>query len=162
MFPAHDDAIDGVDFARSIIKYVQPSKTKKYMKRIKKMHELENVKVDMKAYKAFHIYIWANMKQIERILNERGAISTNQLSELINKFTNKKGTITNEQINVVVKMLDHDDSGFLQKKEVLGVLKNLQYYTTVKSGETTFIESLKQDAQHLYEKLKKIEEIIEQ
>ncbi len=37
MFPIKDKTIDGADFARSIIKYVQPNKTKKYMKRIKKM-----------------------------------------------------------------------------------------------------------------------------
>lgn len=38
MFPIKDGTIDGVDFARSIIKYVEPSKTKKYMQRIKRMN----------------------------------------------------------------------------------------------------------------------------
>lgn len=58
MFPSVDnDKIDGTDFARSVIKYVEPSQTKKYTKRIKKMKELEDVRVDFKAYKAFHIYM---------------------------------------------------------------------------------------------------------
>jgi hypothetical protein len=37
MFPIQDNQIDGVDLARSIIKYVEPSKTKKYMVRIKNL-----------------------------------------------------------------------------------------------------------------------------
>lgn len=61
MFPIENETIDGVDFARSIIKYVEPNKTKKYMQRIKKMNHLEKVRIDKKAYKAFHIYMWANM-----------------------------------------------------------------------------------------------------
>ena len=35
MFPIKKGHIDGVDFARSIIKYVEPSKTRKFMKRIR-------------------------------------------------------------------------------------------------------------------------------
>lgn len=94
---------------------------------------MEKVKVDLKAYKAFHIYMWSNMSELESILNERGAMSTKELANLINKHINR-GIVTPEQIDVVVKILDYDDSGFLEKKEVLGVLKNLQYYSTVKSG----------------------------
>lgn len=61
MFPIENETIDGVDFARSIIKYVEPNKTKKYMKRIKHMNNLENIRITMKAYKAFHLYMWSNM-----------------------------------------------------------------------------------------------------
>lgn len=64
MFPVHDDGIDGTDFARSIVKYVEPSKTKKYMKRILNMKELENVKVNLAAYKAFHLYLWGNIHEL--------------------------------------------------------------------------------------------------
>lgn len=74
---------------------------------------------------------------------------------------NKKGTVTPEHIDVVVQILDHDDSGFLEKKEVLGVLKNLQYYSSVKSGEVTFLESAKQDFDKLMHKLNQIREIVE-
>ena len=69
--------------------------------------------------------------------------------------------MTPEQIDVVVQILDHDDSGFLEKKEVLGVLKNLQYYSTVKSGELTFLEPAKQDFDKLMHKLNQIREIVE-
>lgn len=69
--------------------------------------------------------------------------------------------MTPEQIDVVVQILDHDDSGFLEKKEVLGVLKNLQYYSTVKSGEVTFLESAKQDFDKLMLKINQIREIVE-
>jgi len=31
MFPRHEDQIDGTDFARSIIKYVDSSKRRKYL-----------------------------------------------------------------------------------------------------------------------------------
>lgn len=47
------------------------------MKRIKHMTDLENIRITMKAYKAFHMYMWSNMHEIEKILTERGAISTN-------------------------------------------------------------------------------------
>ena len=30
------------------------------------------------------------------------------------------------------------DSGFVEKKQFLGVLENLQYYTQVKSGDLSF------------------------
>lgn len=60
-----------------------------------------------------------------------------------------------------MKVLDYDDSGFLEKKEVLGVLKQLQYYTTVKSGELTIYESLKKDFDTFVEKILKIQEIFE-
>lgn len=69
MFPIQDEKIDGVDFARSIVKYVEPSKTEKYMKRIKRMNELEQIKIDMKGYKAFHLYMWANINELQAILN---------------------------------------------------------------------------------------------
>jgi hypothetical protein len=35
MFKLKDNKIDGTDFARSIIKYVETSKKRKYMRRIK-------------------------------------------------------------------------------------------------------------------------------
>lgn len=75
---------------------------------------------------------------------------------------NKKGTVTPSQIDVVVRILDHDDSGFLEKKEVLGVLKNLQYYSTVKSGEVTFLEAAKQDFEKLMKKIEQVREIVEE
>lgn len=34
------------------------------MKRIKRMNELENVKIDLKGYKAFHLYMWANIQEL--------------------------------------------------------------------------------------------------
>ena len=40
MFPIKDGNIDGVDFARSIIKYVETNKKKAYMKRVKNMQWL--------------------------------------------------------------------------------------------------------------------------
>ena len=40
MFPIEKGCIDGVDFARSIVKYVDTSKKKKFMKRIKGMEWL--------------------------------------------------------------------------------------------------------------------------
>lgn len=46
MFPIQNGVIDGVDFARSIVKYVETNKKKKFMKRIKTMDWLEKTKID--------------------------------------------------------------------------------------------------------------------
>jgi hypothetical protein len=35
MFPRQEDKIDGTDFARSIIKYVDSAKRRKYLRRVK-------------------------------------------------------------------------------------------------------------------------------
>lgn len=37
MFPITNGHIDGVDFARSIVKYVDVTKSRKFMKRVNKM-----------------------------------------------------------------------------------------------------------------------------
>ena len=68
--------------------------------------------------------------------------------------------IEENETDVITKLLDYDDSGFLEKKEILGVLKNLQYYTTVKSGDTTFIETMKRDWEKIVEKSRRIVEIL--
>ena len=64
MFPIQNGLIDGVDFARSIVKYVETSKKKKFMKRIKNMEWLENTKIDKEAYVGFHLYMQTNIHEL--------------------------------------------------------------------------------------------------
>lgn len=62
---------------------------------------------------------------------------------MINKYVAAGKQISKEQIHIMLKVLDLDgkfisyfkiDSGFIEKKQFLGVLENLQYYTKNKSG----------------------------
>lgn len=48
------------------------------------------------------------------------------------------------------------DSGFIEKREFLGVLENLQYYTKVNSGELNFTEMMHQDWAKIKDKAKRI------
>ena len=50
--------------ARSIVKYVETSKKKKFMKRIKNMEWLENTKIDKEAYVGFHLYMQTNIHEL--------------------------------------------------------------------------------------------------
>ena len=72
----------------------------------------------------------------------------------------EKYKIKKEQVNIILRVLDHDQSGFLEKKEVLGVLKNLEYYTSVKPGEITLVESMKEDFKKISDRIARIIEII--
>ena len=100
-----------------------------------------------------------NIKELEDYLSQKGAISVPDLTKMINSYIKKEYKVNEDQIRVISEVLDVDGSGFLEKREVLGVLGNLEYYTKVKSGEYTFVESLKSDWEKLAVKLKKMKEI---
>ncbi len=65
----HDEnnQIDGTDFARSIIKYVDSSKKNKYMNRIAKfIEDFDNLKIEKESYIGFHYYIQTNLHVLEK------------------------------------------------------------------------------------------------
>jgi hypothetical protein len=65
MFKHQDGKIDGTDFARSIIKYVETSKKKKYQNRVKEFtKEFDNVKIEKESYVGFHYYIRTNIDEL--------------------------------------------------------------------------------------------------
>lgn len=84
MFPIQDGCIDGVDFARSIVKYVEPSKTRKFMKRVKGLKDIENIRIDKEAYLGFHIFMQTNIRALENELNTKGAINKHEFARMIN------------------------------------------------------------------------------
>ena len=132
------------------------------MKRIKTIENIEHIKIDREAYLGFHMYMQTNINELKQVLSQRGAIEAVEFSKLINKYVKKDYIVERDEVDIIVKLLDTDNSGFIQKKEIFGILKNLEYYTSVKSGENTFFESLKKDFQLIVEKGKKILEIIDE
>jgi hypothetical protein len=56
--------------------------------------------------------------------------------------------------------MGHVDSGFIEKKEVLGVISRLGRYWNVKPGEQNLQKLLETRWNHLCEKARKIHEIL--
>lgn len=124
-FKQEEGKIDGADFARSIIKYVESSKKRKYINRVKQFREeFEKFKIERDAYVGFHYYIRTYMEDLVKELNQHGAINTQEVYTMINKYSNDKIKVSKEQIDILVKVLDvdgtlfliHSDSGFIEKK----------------------------------------------
>lgn len=86
-----DGKIDGADFARSIIKYVESSKKRKYINRVKQFREeFEKFKIEPDAYVGFHYYIRTYMEDLVKELNQHGAINTQEVYMMMNKYSNDK------------------------------------------------------------------------
>ncbi len=56
------------------------------MKRIKKMSELQKIKINQNAYIGFHLYMVENIKQLEKVLSTKGALNTAEIKDLVNKY----------------------------------------------------------------------------
>lgn len=54
-----------------------------------------------------------NITELETVLNTKGAIEAKHFSELINRYVKSEYHVTPKEIEVIVKLLDYDDSGFL-------------------------------------------------
>ena len=83
------------------------------MKRIKSMEWLEETKIDKEAYVGFHLYMQTNFHELEEVLNQKGALSPAEFTNLINRYVTGEYKVTRDEIKVVTQLLDVDDSGFL-------------------------------------------------
>ena len=55
-----------------------------------------------------------NIDELKKNLNNKGALSTHEITELMNKFVVKEERVTDEQINILVMLLDTDrNCGFI-------------------------------------------------
>lgn len=75
--------IDGVDFARSIVKYAENKHKKLLLQRIFKIEpEIQNYKIDEKDYVNFHVELRIKYNAIKNTLNKRGAMSFQDIKSL--------------------------------------------------------------------------------
>lgn len=69
MFKSKTDSIDGIDFARSIVKYAEPSLRAKFLARINNMQSFEAIKISQTAYIGFHLYMSCNFDSLSSVLS---------------------------------------------------------------------------------------------
>lgn len=75
-FRTVDNEIDGVEFARSIVKYARNNQKRKLLRRIKVISPyLEPLRVNESHYVNFHFGLTINEHDMENILKEKGVIS---------------------------------------------------------------------------------------
>lgn len=87
------------------------------------------------------------MKKLKSTLKSKGVLTRQEIKEVLNE---RDVRVTDGQVDVLFRLLDSDgtctailDSGFVEKREVLGVISALGHYWTVKEGEASMLELAK-------------------
>jgi hypothetical protein len=105
-FKVDKDAIDGVEFARSIVKYAQNNQKRRLLRRVSHIEkDIEGIKISEKEYVDFHFELQMNMKKLEELLKSRGVLTR---PEIQNVLKDKDGKITEGEVEVLFRLLDAD------------------------------------------------------
>lgn len=99
--------IDGVEFARSIVKYTSHNSKRKLLRRSNSIHEfIEPIKINEKEYVDFHTHLHLNEKTIAEHLKVKGVINKKEMRELFSP--NDHSRITDKQLEIFFQLLDID------------------------------------------------------
>ena len=106
-FQRDEQHIDGVDFARSIIKYAQNNQKRKFLRRIHQIEgDIEAHKIKEIEYINFHFMLQVNYKSFERLLEKKGALSREDMKSLLGQEVK----VTDGEVDVFFKLLDTDST----------------------------------------------------
>lgn len=112
----------------------------------------------------FHIKLRVKDSELIESLKHKGAISEKELQRV---FSECAGDIGEGQIKVFFQLLDADskfivslDSDFIEKREVMGVIKQLGVYWNVKPGENNLTEIARKRWDSFVKKTRRITDIL--
>lgn len=79
-----NNSIDAADFAKSIVKYIDYDKMKKFINKAKVMNTLVDVRITMEEYVGYHLFLRQSMKQLRELCKSKGALTHELIHETIN------------------------------------------------------------------------------
>lgn len=84
-FKIDNNAIDGVEFARSIVKYAQNNQKRKLLRRVNAIEKtIEDIKISESEYVDFHFELQVNMKKLKSTLKSKGVLTRQEIKEVLN------------------------------------------------------------------------------
>lgn len=105
-FKIDNNAIDGVEFARSIVKYAQNNQKRKLLRRVNAIEKtIEDIKISESEYVDFHFELQVNMKKLKSTLKSKGVLTRQEIKEVLNERDVK---VTDGQVDVLFRLLDSD------------------------------------------------------
>lgn len=105
-FKLENSAIDGVEFARSIVKYAQNNQKRRLLRRVNTIEKaIEEIKISEKEYVDFHFELQINMKKLKNTLKSKGVLTRQEIKEVLNERDVK---VTDGQVDVLFRLLDSD------------------------------------------------------
>jgi len=158
-----DMTISAEDFAKSIISYLPTSKVDDYLRRIEKL-KFEG-KVTYEEYLAF-MHVLCNTKSLQKALltqeTEGRGLSRVEIRKALNQLCEESAfikknnlSISNLQVTVFMKLLDLDDSGYLEPEEFFNILVSRNFFGTNQPGKPStenFLRYLKVKLNKVIEK----------
>jgi len=97
--------ISGECFAKSLICYLDVPLVPKYLKRLKNTDFKQSVSLEQ--YLSFQKLLQDHHKVLEKLIEEKGYLTSRNLKKLIEKFNRDfEGKITPDQIDIFIQVLD--------------------------------------------------------